>query len=218
MPFYLAPAQDDSLRPTVSVFTVGMALLGVFGLAVAAEPMATQFGPFAPGDTFVYKYSGRGDTTQKYLREENGQLVFARSFAKPKDAPKGEFIYTLDGNWVQWPMPDGEVRTANPHTGMLKFPMQVGTTWTHKYTYTNKSESMRRTATMKVSKYNEIKTAAGKFWAFKIERTNQRDDRPFPAYETYWFAPEIGMIVKYQWEGGGSTYFQLKSYTKAAKH
>jgi hypothetical protein len=216
MNFYLTAEQDDYTRPIVSVFTACAALLGTLGLAVAAEPMATQFGPLSPGDTFVYKYRGRGDTTQTYLREENGQLVFERSFTKPKGAPKGEFVYTLDGNGVRWPMPDGEIRSANPNTGMLKFPMQVGTTWTHKYILTIKNEPIHRTATMKVRKYKEIKTEAGKFWAFRIERRNQRDDRPLPAYETYWFAPELGMIVKYQWEAEGiiGAYLELKSYSK----
>jgi hypothetical protein len=196
--------------------------------AVAGEPQATRFGPFSPGDSFEYRaFTGIihprftfwiGDYEDTYLREENGQLVFKRAYdlifagTLIRKEPIGEAVCTINGNWVRWPiLHSKDAVTADPHNGVLKFPMKVGMSWTHRYTLTNFMYSGIHTATMTVRKYEQIETPAGKFWAFKIERI---EEPGLPTVEIYWFAPEVGLIVKFK---SDEREVQLTSYHKAAK-
>lgn len=195
--------------------------------AVAGEPMATHFGPFSLGDSFVYETPIPGanygeNFEDRYLREENGQYVFERAFEHPGPTfgflglmPKlREAVCTFDGNWVRWwrTFFSKKAVTADPHNGMLKFPMKVGMSWTHSYTFTDPPVSTIRTATMTVRKYEQIETPAGKFWAFKIERIDQPVPNADFAVEIYWFAPVIGQIVRFR---SDEEELDLTSYRKA---
>ncbi|MFQ5897949.1 MAG: hypothetical protein ACE5JN_06855 [Candidatus Methylomirabilia bacterium] len=94
---------------------------------------------------------------------------------------------------------DGRPEIENtPHNGMLKFPLLVGKRWQHSYTRAVGKDVTQRSLHAKVTAYERVTVPAGTFAAFRIETTNRRLDRALPAYETYWYAPEVKFIIKYE--------------------
>ena len=163
----------------------------------AAENTARAEKPvLIPHTRFVFEIEGRGTLRREYLKKEGGFLVF-------KDTrTNGEietYRTTKDLASVDNIEPDGTVRRAfKPHSGWLSFPLYVGKEWKMRYTVTYKiGAGISRERRCSVVGYENTTVRAGTFSSFIIKCTNQRDDRMWPAYERYAYAPNVGQIIHY---------------------
>ena len=163
----------------------------------AAENTARAERPvLIPHTKFVFELEGRGTRRREYLKKEGGFLIF-------KDTrPNGEIdIYrtTEDLASVDNTKPDGTVQKAwTPHSGWLSFPLYVGKEWKMRYKQSGKSGAENsRERSCHVTEYKDVEVKAGTFSSFIIKCTNQRDDRMWPAYERYAYAPNVGQIIHY---------------------
>jgi hypothetical protein len=131
---------------------------------------------------------------------------------------------TSEGNFVR---ATGNLRpgSASPHSGSLSFPLFVGKSWNHPYTYTFSNLSggqiWTRDRRATVTSYEKITVAAGTFDAFKIESStswqtsgNSSGSPSGIALETYYYSPETGGIVKFD-SNDFNTHTELLSYTRA---
>ena len=161
----------------------------------AAENTARAERPvLIPHTKFVFE--GWGSRRREYLKKEGGFFVF-------KDTrTNGEietYRTTEDLASVDLTKRDGTVRKAwTPHSGFLSFPLYVGKEWEMRYTISTKGGwKISRERDCSVVAYENTTVKAGTFSSFIIECTNQRDDRNFPAYERYAYAPNVGQIIHY---------------------
>ncbi len=94
-----------------------------------------------------------------------------------------------------------------PDDGALRFPLAVGKSWRHSYVRvirhpappSRPEEQMIVEATVK--SYERIRVPAGSLAAFRIESTiRSAEDTAPPVYATYWYAPAVKTVIKYQAE------------------
>jgi len=132
-----------------------------------------------------------------YRGKQDGLLVFEHI--------RGDQTF----NWLFTP-DITKVRTEGRHTEILynpdrirlRFPLFVSKSWSQQYTIQREGLSSRlleaRLLEARVLAYEKITVPAGTFWAYKIEAVNYLSGDPLPSYETYWYAPEVGYLIKYQ--------------------
>jgi hypothetical protein len=128
----------------------------------------------------------------EFLRYESTGFVMRRASA---GGPVLFRRYSVDGNPVSDADDTGKVLWE--HRGeyaLFRFPLRVGKQWHELY---HSRGSVARRMQVWVTAYEQVKVPAGTFWAVKLEAINQRLDRPRPAREVYWYAPEVKNIVKY---------------------
>ena len=161
----------------------------------AAENTARAERPvLIPHTKFVFE--GWGSRRREYLKKEGGFLVFKDTWTN------GEIeIYrtTEDLASVDLTKRDGTVRKAwTPHSGFLSFPLYIGKEWEMRYTVSYKSGAeISRERDCSVVGYENTTVKAGTFSSFIIECRNQREDRTWPAYERYAYAPDVGQVIHY---------------------
>ena len=185
-------------RQGLAAVVVAVATLAAgYGEAV----QATQAGASAPqaerptlegGYSLTFTNPKVGEWDDIYRGKEGNLLVF-------EDVYHGKFFKwyaTEDLNTVKSVGRKTEFE-HDPHNGVLNFPLSVGKKWTHYYTNTVGRNVAQRTAWAEVKAYEQVTVPAGTFWAYRIERVNQRAGVPQPAYETYWYSPEVKFFVKY---------------------
>lgn len=178
-------------------------------LAQSAVPPADYKGPvaerpaFTLGTTFTFVNPKIGEWSYRYAGKRKGLHVFQNLYM---GKPPYDWLYTPDLALVrsegraaarQGKLRDREYK---PDNGYLRFPLFVGKEWSHDYTNIRKTDTVDRSKRAKVEAYEKVTVPAGVFWAFLIEASNQRLDREYPAYETYWYAPEVKWVVKYKSE------------------
>ena len=173
----------------------------------ATPPMAER-PAFEEGYGFTFTNPKIGEWTLAYEGKEGDLLVFRNTYKKKSWL----WYYTEDLNTVRSKGRPTEVENE-PHNGGLNFPLSVGKKWTHSFTNTNGRTVAQRTISAEVKAYEQVTVPAGTFWAYRIEVVNQRAGVPLPAYETYWYAPEVKNAVKYysrefEWE------YELVKYGK----
>ncbi len=106
------------------------------------------------------------------------------------------------------------LRSANPTVGQrtLDFPLQVGKGWSYSYTVSAARGGRGTLApfwyTLKIIACEEVSTPAGKFPAFKVEVTEDYNDRastslgPPATSGVYhlWYAPQVKNYIKRHYE------------------
>lgn len=172
--------------------------------ANAPRPTVATAPVMIVGDTYriavTQSKSGSRDYVRTFDGIRDGLLVFLDHEGK-------EFaLYSRDLN----PVRIGGTEYT-PDRGRLRFPMQVGNSWTQKYTQTSPVETRHREMRCSVKDWEPIEVMAGRFMAFRIQCTNQWSEATLPADEMYWYAPAVKFIVKYE----STEWFyasELKSY------
>lgn len=154
-------------------------------------PVAASAPTYTKGETYTFAVikdnRGPREFVRKFDGVREGNLVFLDANGEDNA------IYTADLN----PVRIGS-RHSIPHGGMLKFPMNVGSSWAHPYTAKSNAETRSRARRCVVRSWEEVKVLAGTFMAFRISCDNQWSQASMPADEQYWYAPAAKNIVKYE--------------------
>ncbi len=170
----------------------------------AVAPAATQpaegalvaTGPTIPpvGARWVYARGGRQWTNERlpdgeYKGRPVVRILGASNNVSLIDPETGNWIATIDANGTkQW--------EALPHYGTYSWPMFAGKAWTAEYDMHGYSERRAWTGSTKpwkVEAEEEVTVPAGKF---KTLRLQSRPGNNVATFETNWYAPEIGIVVK----------------------
>lgn len=153
---------------------------------------------FKEGDYFEFTTIGSNGANSRSVRKfkwaKNGFLYF-------DDGAGREVVYTSDMASVSIGS-----RNFKPHSGILKFPMTLGSSWSHSYTWSRGVESKDRVRSCSVDAYKMVRVPAGTFPAFVINCTNQWALAMSPAFETYWYAPDAKQIVWYHSDEFGTEF------------
>jgi hypothetical protein len=134
---------------------------------------------------------GSGDVQLKITRGEqtwqgNQVVTFASSQGTTLTNPD-------NGRWIAFLGRDGKpVMSFDPPTG-FNWPLSVGKTWTNniRMTMHAANRTIPYAATCTIESYGDVTVQAGTFKAFKVACTTT-----LPTDETYWFSPEMGLMVK----------------------
>lgn len=168
------------------------------------QPAAATAPIFVVGDSYRIAVTKSKSGTRDYVRTfdgiRNGLLVFLDD----KGAEYAFYAPNLSAVRV------GETQYIS-NSGMLHFPMQVGTTWRHQYTHKTPTETRDRERRCTVKDWEPVEVMAGRLMAFRIQCTNQWSQASTPADELYWYAPAVKFVVKYE---STEWYYatELKSY------
>ena len=163
-----------------------------------------------PGDRWVYRHvdpetgaqRGRPQYTAIFANDKAIQVVVDR----PSKANDVDETYTADWNAVS--TVDGSNYT--PHTGLLRFPMAVGDSWSYAYENTNPGRGAFRVKVegkAKVVGWEQVRVPAGRFRALKIVADGefQRIDRSMAgtSHVEIWYAPQAKRWVRWTHEERG---------------
>jgi len=118
---------------------------------------------------------------------------------------RGEIDATWTAEWNAVSSPDDGI--FEPHSGLLKFPLQVGATYKVVYDLKRPRQGpfhVKHDRMAKVMGWEEVEVPAGKFRALKveIEGTYQRVDTSISgtAKNVIWYVPEVKRWVKWTYE------------------
>ena len=188
------------------------------GVAARSIPVAWEFPRHGIGTSWSLTVDDDYDWDLQVTerREYRGQEVLVTEVTLTTDTAENSVIYVdaETGNTVAYL--DGDVDVIEeyiPHDGMLSFPMKVGSTWratyTERYSYLSGPEGGPLETTWEeqemweaweVVAYEEVTITAGTFMAFRVTRTGS-SDTVTSTITTYWYAPEVGFIIKMESEG-----------------
>jgi hypothetical protein len=165
------------------------------------------------GDSWTYR--GRGPNgaytvTRRVLRE----AVFEGREAYEIQAGEVRYWYTKWLGYLARTSGGNNVRRADPPEDW-QWPLQVGKTWSATVTWVDSGEQERRfvlTSVWAVESYEEVKTAAGTFKAFKVSRREIETG----AYQEFWYSPAVKGWIKQRATGTaeGAYEEELTAYTQ----
>ena len=182
--------------------------------AEAAEEVPTAQAPseYGIGSTFVVNLTINGeksvstDTLVEKI-ERGGRMldVYENSapIVMPGDPCDGQSHVVLDSETLNWAgcMLDGKfLAQVQPHNGRFAWPLEVGNEWRTTQRWldhvVHPSWSGEYSTDFEVLAYEEVEVPAGRFMAFKVGTTKTPGD---DGYETLWYAPDLGFLVKIMW-------------------
>jgi len=156
-------------------------------VAVAERPSWTA------GDSWTYRGKGREGAytiTRRVLREG----VFEGQDAYEVQAGDSRYWYTKHLGYLARVTGDRTVRRAIPPEDW-QWPLQVGKSWSATVTWVDGAEQERRfvlTGVWAVEAYEEVKTPAGTFRAFKVSRREIESG----ASQEFWYSSAVKGWVK----------------------
>ena len=108
-----------------------------------------------------------------------------------------------------------QVLFVGPSWRVYDFPLQVGKTWSFSAPGYFRGQVQTYDVTVKIAKYEDVKTKAGTFKAFKLERSWRGGRAPNTSSwnDAVWFAPEVKSLVKFTSMNQNATEFDLISYS-----
>lgn len=161
------------------------------------ELTRAEFPSINVGDTWTY----RG-----YFNRKNQEIEWSEKvlFVSSNGDFKVQVHNEPYGNYVMG-YTKAVVRTFEPIRGVgdpareyLRFPLTVGAEWDQIYTNESMSGKLRTYDNHhKVAAVESVKTRAGVFQAFRIEKTQQIVGTNREYWEKYWYAPSVKRIVKH---------------------
>jgi hypothetical protein len=200
-----------------------LALTGSLVLVSAALAFA-QAGnspSYSVGDTWIYSERGPqlGTEARVVKVEEGGRRVMAR----PKsNCPTCSWVYGQDLTLIE--VLDGEGKPVDPSAfgflgiGMkfFDFPLEVKKAWRTEGHGLMRGNNVPYMIECVVSSYTDVKTKAGTFKAFQIDRSwkVKVSTGPSPSWsDTVWWSPEVKNVVKFESGARNAQNFELISYT-----
>lgn len=187
-----------------------MFLLLAIGLALPALAQEAVPRPeVKPGDRWTYRKIDLWNNKQ--IGRPNLTVAFANkdviNVVQKRGQDEIDVSYTSEWNLVN----DFNSGVYNPHTGLLRFPLQVGASYPTRFEVTRRRQGAFRTrieATMKVVRWEDVTVPAGKFRALKVEGNGsyQRQDTFSSGQIRYaiWYAPAVKRWVKFTVENTDS--------------
>jgi hypothetical protein len=182
------------------------------GLSIADRPA------LAPGDTWKIRYSDGTKAKRKFLREENGILVFEVSQTSPRGDVSPGFLH-LNRDLATVRMLDtsgAELQRFEPNSLGLQFPLVVGREWQGRcQRFDEGRDAGTFVGIYKVVGIESVTVPAGTFQTFRVEGQTYEVKAPGRRWRfVHWYAPEVRMEVKLQaMEPDGSpTEFELSEF------
>ena len=195
----LAGCGGDDGSGSAGETSAGLASLGVGSTWTYAHTFVGAGETFGSPARFriVDRRTWRGRDVVVMLGE--GAAGDSRTLTTYLDALTGNTVAEFDGEALQ--------TEYTPHDGLFSWPLELGKTWTATYTETDYdgaeaelgSESV--TAAHEVLAFTDVTTPAGSFRAYEIERTESSSAGTGTV--TYFYDPDLGLIVKWVYSGGG---------------
>jgi hypothetical protein len=182
---------------------VAALLLAVPALCAAQADAPVARPEVRVGDRWIYHHWDQLD--QKLVKTYELRVSFAdrnviHTVVTAQDQRESDAMWTADWNATQSVLGEGVI---NPHTGLFKFPLQVGDTYQTSFEIAfpqRGSLRIRREYTVKVVGWEEVVVAAGKFRALRLEAEGswQRLDAQGSGRlrSAFWYAPEAKRWVR----------------------
>ncbi|MFQ5895395.1 MAG: hypothetical protein ACE5JJ_06220, partial [Nitrospinota bacterium] len=131
---------------------------------------------------------------------------------------EGRRFYTLEFNPVAKMDARGEVEwSAKPAVPYFRWPLKLNGTWSGSYRWGGGKRTYR--VKVRVDAYERVHTPAGTFKALRLEL--------FPAERAvepgrkgvlrYWYAPELGQVVRMEFEQQPEDSWALTAYQRAPR-
>ena len=105
---------------------------------------------------------------------------------------------------------------TGPGWKFIDWPLEVGKTWSFSARGFFQQRSSPYDVAVKVQSYEDVKTKAGTFKAFKIQydwKTSDNFGRTYTWTVTSWFAPEVKNLVKSTSTSSTGREWELVSYS-----
>ncbi len=181
----------------IAVLLVALSLAGLTaGCGMTGESRMVQLAErpeWVAGDSWTYRGRGKDGAytiTRKVLREG----VFEGRAAYEIEAGDVRYWYTKQLGYLARVSGDKTVRLAAPPEDW-QWPLQVGKSWSATVTWVDRGEQERRfvlTGVWTVEAYEDVKTAAGTFKAFKVSRHEIESG----AAQEFWYSAAVKGWVK----------------------
>jgi hypothetical protein len=199
-----------------------LALSGVLVLisAALAYAQAGNQPTFTVGDTWTWtERSPEIGTEARVIKvEDGGRRVMVRPNAK---CPTCQWVYGQDLVLIEVLEADGKPADPN-HFGFLgiglkffDFPLELKKTWRTEGHGLFSGRNVPYIIDSTVSSYKDVKTKAGTFKAFQIDRSwkIKVSTGPSPTWsDTSWWSPEAKTVVKFE-SGTRAPSWELLSYS-----
>jgi hypothetical protein len=164
------------------------------------------------GDSWTYRGKGREGAytiTRRVLREG----IFEGHEAYEVEAGDSRYWYTKQLGYLARVTDGRTVRRATPPEDW-RWPLQVGKSWSATVTWTDGPAQDQRfvlTGVWAVEAYEEVKTPAGTFKAFKVSRREIESG----ASQEFWYSPAVRGWVKVRGTGtaAGAYEEELTAYS-----
>ena len=174
-----------------------LALAALLGACESAGPSRTvqiaERPTWTAGDSWTYRGRGRDGAytvTRKVLREG----VFEGRDAYEIEAGDTRYWYTKQLGYLARTQGGRTVRRAIPPEDW-QWPLQVGKSWSATITWVDSGDQEQRfvlTGVWTVEAYEEVKTPAGTFKAFKVSRREIESG----ASQVFWYSSAVKGWVK----------------------
>jgi hypothetical protein len=178
----------------LAVLVVSMGLAGCESSGVSRTVQIGERPTWNAGDSWTYRGRGPSGTfnvTRKVLREG----VFEGREAYEVDAGGTHYWYTKQLGYLARTKGDETTRLARPPEDW-QWPIQVGKQWSAIVAWTDRTDTQQQTYTLTsvwtVEVYEEVKTPAGTFKAFKVTRREIESG----ASQELWYSPEVKSWIK----------------------
>jgi hypothetical protein len=176
---------------------------------------------YTAGDTWTYteRSPQMGTVAQVAKVEDGGRRVMVRPNST---CPTCQWIYGQDLTLLQVLEADGKPVDAASFgflgIGMkfFDFPLEVKKTWRTEGHGLNRGSNVPYTVDCVVSAYKDVKTKAGTFKAFQIDRSwkIKVSTGPSPNWsDTIWWSPEVKNAVKFESGARNAQNWELVSYS-----
>ncbi len=185
------------LFPSIALLTtlaLSMALAGCESSGVSRTVPIAERPTWSAGDSWTYRGRGPSGTynvTRKVLREG----VFEGREAYEIEAGDTRYWYTKQLGFRARTKGDQTTRLARPPEDW-QWPIQVGKQWSAIVNWTDRTESEQKTYTLTsvwtVESYEDVKTPAGTFKAFKVSRREVESG----ASQDFWYSPEVKSWIR----------------------
>ncbi|HJX86888.1 MAG TPA: hypothetical protein VJ277_04930 [Gemmatimonadales bacterium] len=178
----------------LAVLVVSMGLAGCESSGVSRTVQIGERPTWNAGDSWTYRGRGPSGTfnvTRKVLREG----VFEGREAYEVDAGGTHYWYTKQLGYLARTKGDETTRLARPPEDW-QWPIQVGKQWSAIVAWIDRTDTQQQTYTLTsvwtVEAYEEVKTPAGTFKAFKVTRREIESG----ASQELWYSPEVKSWIK----------------------
>ena len=175
----------------LAVFAI--ALAGCESSGVSRTVQIAERPAWAVGDSWTYR--GRGPSGQYTVtRKVVSEGIFEGRDCYQIEAGDARYWYTKQLGYLARTRGDKTVRLAEPPEDW-QWPLQIGKQWSATVTWTDSGDQARTfvlTGVWLVETYEEVKTPAGTFKAFKVSRREIQSG----ASQDFWYSPEAKGWVK----------------------
>jgi len=178
----------------LTTLALSMALAGCESSGVSRTVPIAERPTWSAGDSWTYRGRGPSGTynvTRKVLREG----VFEGREAYEIEAGDTRYWYTKQLGYLARTKDDQTTRLARPPEDW-QWPIQVGKQWSAIVNWTDRTESEQKTYTLTsvwtVESYEDVKTPAGTFKAFKVSRREIESG----ASQDFWYSPEVKSWIR----------------------